>query len=86
MPREIERETTVTDGFSVTIPPAVRRATGVEAGDTICWQVDGSLSVELQRQQYGAFDGLNPVDIGESTNVADEMDADVVDFDSQIRW
>jgi bifunctional DNA-binding transcriptional regulator/antitoxin component of YhaV-PrlF toxin-antitoxin module len=83
MPHEIERETTVTERFSVTIPPAVRRAAGVEAGDMIRWQADddGSLSVELQRQQYGAFDDLNAIDIGESTDVADEMDTEAVDFD-----
>ena len=76
MPRKIERETTITEQFSVTIPPAVRRAAGVEAGDTIRWQVDdyGSLSVEHRRQQYGAFDDLNPVDIGESTDAANDHD------------
>jgi bifunctional DNA-binding transcriptional regulator/antitoxin component of YhaV-PrlF toxin-antitoxin module len=76
MPHEIERETTVTERFSVTIPPAVRRAAGVEAGDMIRWQADddGSLSVELQRQQYGAFDDLNAVDIGESTDAAADHD------------
>ena len=83
MPRKIERETTLTEQFSVTIPPAVRREVGVEPGDTIRWQVDddGSLSVEHRRQQYGAFDDLNAVDTGESTDVADEMDTEIVDFD-----
>lgn len=76
MPCEIERETTVTDGFSVTIPPAVRRVAGVEAGDMIRWRVDddGSISVELRRQQYGAFEDLSAVDTGEPTNASADHD------------
>ena len=83
MPREIERETTVSEQSTVTIPPAIRRAARIESGDTIRWQVDddGALSVELCRQQYGAFDDLYTVDIGESTDIADEMDTDAVGFD-----
>lgn len=76
MPHEIERETTITEQFSVTIPSPVWRAASIEAGDTIRWQVDddGSLSVELRRQQYGVFDHLNAVDIGESTDAANDHD------------
>jgi AbrB family looped-hinge helix DNA binding protein len=46
--REVEDETTVDERFSVTVPAAVRRAAGVEAGDRLRWAVDedGSLSVE----------------------------------------
>jgi AbrB family looped-hinge helix DNA binding protein len=48
MSREVEDETTVDERFSVTVPAAVRRAAGVEAGDRLRWAVDedGSLSVE----------------------------------------
>ena len=83
MNRDVAGESTVTERFWVTIPPAVRREAGVEPGDMIRWRVDdaGSLSVELRRQPYGAFDDLDAVDIGESTDVADEMDTEAVDFD-----
>jgi bifunctional DNA-binding transcriptional regulator/antitoxin component of YhaV-PrlF toxin-antitoxin module len=76
MTPDVAGESTVTERFSVTIPPAVRREAGVEPGDTIRWRVDdaGSLSVELCRQEYGAFDDLDAVDIGEPTNVADDHD------------
>ena len=82
MPHKIERETTITEQFSVTIPSPVWRAAGIEAGDTIRWQVDddGSLSVELRRQQYGAFDHLNAVDIGEPTDAAGDHDTIGGDF------
>jgi len=76
MSNEIEDETTVNESFSVTVPAGVRRAARVEAGDKLRWQVDedGSLSVELVKQQYGAFDDLEPVDIGESTDAAADHD------------
>jgi bifunctional DNA-binding transcriptional regulator/antitoxin component of YhaV-PrlF toxin-antitoxin module len=76
MSHEIENETTVNESYSVTVPAAVRRAARVEAGDKLRWQVDedGSLSVELVKQQYGAFDDLEPVDIGESTDAAADHD------------
>ena len=82
MNRDVAGESTVTERFWVTIPPAVRREAGIEVGDTIRWWVDndGSLSVELQRQQYGAFDGLTAVDIGEPTNAADDHDNICRDF------
>ena len=76
MSREVEDETTVNESFSVTVPAAVRRAAGVEAGDTLRWAVDedGSLSVELVTQRYGAFSDLDPVDIGEETDAAEDHD------------
>ena len=76
MNRDVAGESTVTERFWVTIPPAVRREAGVEPGDMIRWRVDdaGSLSVELSRQQYGAFEGLTDVDICEPTDAADDHD------------
>lgn len=76
MSNEVEDETTVNESFSVTVPAAVRRAAGVEAGDKVRWSVDedGSLSVELVKQRYGAFSDLDPVDIGESTDAAEDHD------------
>jgi antitoxin PrlF len=76
MSNEVEDETTVNESFSVTVPAAVRRAAGVEAGDKLRWSVDedGSLSVELVKQRYGAFSDLDPIDIGESTDAAEDHD------------
>jgi antitoxin PrlF len=76
MSHEVEDETTVNESYSVTVPAAVRREAGVEAGDKIRWQVDedGTLAVTLVKQQYGAFSELEPVDIGEPTNAADDHD------------
>jgi len=64
MSHEVEDETTVNDSYSVTVPAAVRREAGLEAGDKIRWSVDedGTLSVQVVKQQYGAFSDLDPVD------------------------
>lgn len=82
MSREVEDETTVTENYSVTVPPAMRREAGVEAGDTFRWHVDedGTLSVELVPQQYGAFSKLDPVDVGEPTDVTDDHDLGTGDY------
>jgi len=76
MSHEVENETTVNESYSVTVPAAVRQEAGVEAGDKIRWQVDedGTLAVKLVKQQYGAFSELEPVDIGEPTDAADDHD------------
>ena len=76
MAPSIEGETTVNESYSVTVPAAVRREAGVDAGDKLRWHVDedGSLSVELVKQQYGAFSKLEPVDIGEPTDAASDHD------------
>ena len=82
MAPDAEGESRINNRFSVTIPPALRREAGVEPGDTIRWRVDdaGSLSVELCRQHYGAFDDLDAVDIGEPTDAADDHDKIGGDF------
>jgi len=76
MSQEVEDETTVNESYSVTVPAAVREKAGVEAGDKLRWQVDedGTLSVELLEEQYGAFSALEPVDTGEPTDAAEDHD------------
>jgi len=76
MSEEVEDETTVNSSYAVTVPAAVRREADVEAGDKIRWTVedDGSLSVELVKQQYGVFSALEPVDTGEETDAASDHD------------
>ncbi|MFA9501232.1 AbrB/MazE/SpoVT family DNA-binding domain-containing protein [Natrinema sp. H-ect1] len=76
MSHRIEDETTINDSYSVTVPAAVRRELDIEAGDKIRWRVteDGTLSVEVVTQRYGAFSELDPVDIGEETDAADDHD------------
>ena len=82
MPPEVEDETTVNDSYSVTVPAAVRREAGVEAGDKLRWRGDddGTLSVELVKQHYGAFSELEPVDIGEETDAATDHDLVAGDY------
>ena len=76
MSYDVEDETTVNESYSVTVPATVRRAAGVEAGDKLRWAVDteGSLSVSVIKQRSGAFSELEPVDIGETTDAADDHD------------
>jgi len=74
MSGELEDETTVNDSYSVTVPAAVRRRAGIEAGDKLRWSVDetGNLSVEVVKQRRGAFSALDPVDTGEETHAAED--------------
>ncbi|WP_254838936.1 AbrB/MazE/SpoVT family DNA-binding domain-containing protein [Natronomonas marina] len=76
MSERVEDETTVNDSYSVTVPAAVRRAAGIDAGDTLRWRVDedGNLSIEVVDRRYGAFSELEPVDIGEETDAAEDHD------------
>jgi antitoxin PrlF len=76
MSHEVEDETTVNESYSVTVPASVRREADVEAGDKFRWRVDeaGEISVDLVKQEYGAFSELDPVDIGESTDAAEDHD------------
>ena len=52
-------ETKIRDDGRVTIPASLRRRLDIEAGDKLRWNVDedGTLSVAVVRQRYGAFDG-----------------------------
>lgn len=61
----IEAESTVNDSYGTTIPSEVRNALGeaVEPGDTVRWVVaDGTLSVEIVHERYGAFEDAEPLD------------------------
>jgi len=51
-------ETTVSDRGMVTIPADLRRRLDIKPGDKLRWDVDedGTLSVEVIKQRYGAFD------------------------------
>lgn len=55
---ETYEETTVSEGGMVTIPADLRRRLDIEPGDKIRWEAseDGSLSVEVVKQGYGAFE------------------------------
>lgn len=76
MSERVEDETTVNDSYSVTVPATVRREAGIEAGDKLRWTVDddGTVSVEVVNQRYGAFSALDPVDTGEETHAAEDHD------------
>lgn len=82
MSRRVEDETTVNESYSITVPAAVRRRANIEAGDKLRWSVDedGSLSVEVVKQRYGAFSDLAPVDVGEETNAAEDHDLVANDY------
>jgi len=69
-----EDETTVNDSYSVTVPAAIRERADIKAGDKIRWRVDddGSLSVEVVKQEMGVFDDFEPVSMG--GNVVDRHD------------
>jgi AbrB family looped-hinge helix DNA binding protein len=55
---DVPEETKVSDRGMVTIPAVLRRRLDIEAGDKLRWDVDedGTLSAEVVRQRYGAFD------------------------------
>lgn len=66
MSQRVEDETTVNDSYSVTVPAAVRRRAGIEAGDKLRWTVntEGNLSIELVRQRVGVFEDFEPASMG----------------------
>ncbi|MBX0297381.1 MULTISPECIES: AbrB/MazE/SpoVT family DNA-binding domain-containing protein [Haloarcula] len=59
-------ETKVSDRGMVTIPASLRRRLDIEPGDKLRWDADdeGNLSVEVVKQNYGAFDDFEPVPMG----------------------
>ncbi|MDZ7747322.1 MAG: AbrB/MazE/SpoVT family DNA-binding domain-containing protein [Halobacteriales archaeon] len=60
-----EAESTVTDSYGTTIPAEIRAALDeeIQPGDILRWRlVDGELSIERQRERYGALDELEPLD------------------------
>jgi AbrB family looped-hinge helix DNA binding protein len=83
MPHEsVEDETTVNDSYSITVPAAVRKRAGIEAGDKLRWHVDeqGDLSVEIVKQRYGAFSELEPIETDEKTDAATDHDRIAGDY------
>jgi antitoxin PrlF len=74
----ITDETTVDDSYCVTVPVSIRKHAGIEPEDTLRWTVDeeGQLSVEIVHNS--AFSELEPVDIGEDTNVAENHDLAII--------
>lgn len=77
MATRTEDETKVNDSFSVTIPAEVRKRLGVKPGDKVRWVVEeGELTVEVIKERYGAFEGAEPVDVGETDAVERTEDVD----------
>jgi antitoxin PrlF len=72
-----EDETTVNESYAVTIPATVREDLDLEPGDRLRWDVDadGRLVAEIVRERYGAFDDLEPVDIGEETDAVEATES-----------
>lgn len=73
---DVTDETTVNDSHSVTVPSEIRNRLDIEPGDKLRWTLadDGTLDVEVVRQRYGAFQDLEPVDIGEETDAVAETE------------
>lgn len=59
-------ETEITDQWTVTVPTIVRHHLDVEPGDEIEWHVadDGSVTVDVVNERYGAFDDFEAVSLG----------------------
>ncbi|WP_225335197.1 AbrB/MazE/SpoVT family DNA-binding domain-containing protein [Halomicrobium urmianum] len=76
MSNSVEDETTVNDSYSVTVPASVRSEADLEAGDRLRWRVDegGDLHVEVVKRRRGAFSELDPVELDEETNAAEDHD------------
>ena len=72
MSREIEVETTVGEDYSVRIPTSVREEASLSAGDQLRLRVDenGTPSVEIVEQYFGALSELEPIDIGQATHAS----------------
>lgn len=72
-----EDETTVNESYAVTIPATVREDLDLEPGDRLRWDVDadGRLVAEIVRERYGAFDDLDPADIGEETDAVEATES-----------
>jgi len=66
-----DTETTVNQSYAVTIPAAIREDLDLEPGDRLNWSIDeeGRLVAEIVRERYGAFDDLEPIDMGETDAV-----------------
>lgn len=73
---EATDETTVNDSHSVTVPSEIRERLDIEPGDKLRWTLGegDELRVEVVRQRYGAFEDLDPVDVGEETDAVEETE------------
>lgn len=72
-------ETKVNDRGMVTIPASLRHRLDIESGDKLRWEIDErqTLTVEVVKQQYGAFDDFEPVPMGgDGSNTHDVTGAD----------
>lgn len=66
---------TVDEDFKVEIPKKVREELDLNSGDEVKWIViHDRQRAEIVKQQYGAFEDFEPVDIGEDTNAVEEVD------------
>lgn len=76
-------ETTVNRSYAVTVPASVRDDLDLEPGDRLRWSVDDEdrLVAEIVRERYGAFAGLEPIDVGEETNAVEDTDVLAYDVD-----
>jgi AbrB family looped-hinge helix DNA binding protein len=63
---ETTSETTVNDRGGTTIPSEIRESLDIASGDKIRWSVtdDGTLSVEVVKQETGVFDDSEPASMG----------------------
>jgi bifunctional DNA-binding transcriptional regulator/antitoxin component of YhaV-PrlF toxin-antitoxin module len=77
MSRPVEDETTVEEGYSTTVPASVRERAEIEAGDRLQWTVDenGAISVRVVERDEGTFTSLDPVELDEETDAAEDHDA-----------
>lgn len=79
-------ETKVSDRGMVTVPAAIRRRLDIEPGDKLRWHVDedDTLSVEVVRQGYGAFDDFEAESMGgDSLETHDLMGLESSDADEE---
>ncbi|WP_436911394.1 AbrB/MazE/SpoVT family DNA-binding domain-containing protein [Halosimplex marinum] len=77
MSRPVEDETTVGEGYSTTVPASVRERAEIEAGDRLRWTVDedGAISVRVVERGEETFGSLDPVELDEETDAAEDHDA-----------
>lgn len=82
MSQPVEDETTVDEGYSVTVPARIRERADIETGDRLRWSMNeaGEISVQIVEQREGAFASLDPVELDEETNAADDHDAVAGDY------
>lgn len=65
-----DAETTVNESYAVTIPAEIREQIDIEPGDHVRWTVDDDrLLAEIVRERYGAAEGIDPIEMGETDAV-----------------